>query len=80
MNRLKGEKVNNILAIILLIGCDSNDISIPPEPKPPHKFRCSSKSAGSTPQCWNDEDWKEFCKRVSCKENNLEKSKHRKEK
>ena len=29
--------------------------------------RCRSDKSGSTPLCWNDQDWEAFCKRVECK-------------
>lgn len=31
--------------------------------------RCRSDKAGSTPLCWNDQDWEAFCKRVKCRPN-----------
>jgi hypothetical protein len=51
---------------ILLFACnDKNDL--PPEPLTSGRFKCTSKDSGSTPECWNENDWKEFCKRVECK-------------
>ena len=29
--------------------------------------RCRSKVKGSSPSCWNDDDWQAFCQRVQCK-------------
>ena len=29
--------------------------------------RCRSDKSGSTPACWNDQDWEVFCERVRCK-------------
>jgi len=31
--------------------------------------RCTSQRSGSTPACWNDQDWEAFCERVRCKPN-----------
>ena len=54
-----------IVAVILLAGCTDTEAQ---EPKPlNNKFRCSSKLSGSTPACWNDQDWEAFCERVRCK-------------
>jgi hypothetical protein len=54
--------------MMTLVGC--TDTSGPSEPKSDHRYRCNSKSAGSTPSCWNNKDWEEFCKRVECKQTN----------
>jgi hypothetical protein len=29
--------------------------------------RCRSKVKGSSPSCWNEDDWAAFCKHVQCK-------------
>jgi len=28
--------------------------------------RCRSKVKGSSPSCWNEDDWAAFCKHVQC--------------
>ncbi len=28
--------------------------------------RCRSKVNGSSPSCWNEDDWKAFCAHVQC--------------
>ena len=38
-----------------------------PEPVPNTESRCSSKWAGSTPSCWNQDDWYVYCQYVECK-------------
>lgn len=30
--------------------------------------RCRSKVKGSSPSCWNEDDWKAFCRHVQCKQ------------
>ena len=31
------------------------------------RTKCISKSSGSQPECWDEDDWKAFCERVACK-------------
>ena len=31
------------------------------------RTKCMSKSSGSQPECWDEEDWEAFCERVACK-------------
>ena len=31
------------------------------------RTKCMSKSSGSQPECWDEEDWESFCERVACK-------------
>ena len=59
-----------ILALLVLIGgfAACADQRTPEEIKQSQiRNRCRSKVYGSSPSCWNDNDWKAFCQRVQCK-------------
>ena len=52
---------------LFLFAC--TDDRTPVEIKQTHiRNRCRSKVDGSSPSCWNEDDWAAFCKRVQCKE------------
>ena len=55
-----------LLLITLFLGCVEE---MTPEDvrKTNMRNRCRSKVKGSSPSCWNKDDWKAFCQRVQCK-------------
>ena len=62
--------------LIFSLGCstsiaDSSELpswrTIRPSPVPNTENRCHTKWAGSTPSCWNQDDWYVYCQYVECK-------------
>lgn len=51
---------------LLILACD-----IPHKESEPINHtttnRCRSDKSGSTPLCWNEQDWQVYCERVQCK-------------
>ena len=55
-----------ILLITLFLACTDN--RTPEEIHKTHiRNRCRSKVDGSSPSCWNEDDWNAFCEHVQCK-------------
>ena len=54
------------MIILFLIACLTEKT---PEQKEASRIqlKCMSKSSGSQPECWDEDDWKAFCERVACK-------------
>jgi hypothetical protein len=52
--------------IILLLACLTEPTAEALEQRRKHS-KCISRSSGSQPECWDEEDWKAFCERVACK-------------
>ncbi len=51
---------------LLILACEVQSH----EPEPLNHVttnRCRSEYSGSTPACWNEQDWEAFCERVRCK-------------
>ena len=54
------------MIILFLIACLSEPTAEEIEAR--HKqSKCISRSSGSQPECWDEEDWRAFCERVTCK-------------
>ena len=60
--QLNGDK----MIILFLIACLTEKT---PEQKEASRIqlKCMSKSSGSQPECWDEDDWKAYCERVACK-------------
>ena len=53
--------------IILLLTIACTEVSPAEKEASRIQLKCMSKSSGSQPECWDEDDWKAFCERVSCK-------------
>ena len=52
--------------IILLLACLSEPTAEQIEQRS-KASKCTSRSSGSQPECWDKKDWELFCARVECK-------------